>query len=429
MKIGGLKILGEPRPVGYVDASIGKLAIFDTSMPEFDSVTDSSVLELKTSDFAARLIPFIAHRTESLRENETKPDKPTLSAKQVSKLTEADVESILEAFLKSHEYLYRESKPKESINQDGQRVSTQTYGDTVLPREKGESNSQYLQRLLTLFATKVRNLRRKAAELSSNTAHFSKGLQQDIGNTLQIGDSLANLMEANRYPTMPGLTHPGLETTPQPRTDVQQPDSIDQNTLVEEVEEAGQAQLEGLYDRFDKLLDSSASLGEFLVEANETQTKIASEIRAAGSDASQIGKQSLNLTRRNLSTTFAVLGFAVLALILSEVHIWRGNGDLERLPQQADQFFADLRELTKTIHSDQKDSRSNIVTILSEMKQQRIAQEKEFGAILAGQADLIKQQVLDRSRDRETIEELRRKLSELETRVENSQQGEQGNSP
>ena len=110
MKICHLDLLTEFKPVGFVDTTLGKLAVFGISFGDLGKVLGDGVKTIDPSALATRIIPFVAHPTESLGENETRPNEPTLTNEQVEALSETEVDSILAVFIGSQEHLYRKGE-------------------------------------------------------------------------------------------------------------------------------------------------------------------------------------------------------------------------------------------------------------------------------------------------------------------------------
>ncbi len=425
MKIGGKDFTVEFKPVGLVDTSLGKLAVFSISAGDQGKVMGDSAKTIDPSVLANRIIPFIAHSTELLGKNEAKPDEPTLTDEQVGTLNEAEVDSILEAFIQSQEHLYRKDDSETTTDENGNKVVRLSYGDIVYPKLEGENNSQYLHRLYVLEEEKLERQAIELAKKFSKITQFSSGLQDSIKHTLQMGNSLSKVLENVHQPVMPDLA--SLVPKPMSKPTVAEPSlpSFDYDAIAKNAEEARWAPFNAVNERLDTLIGHTALSGKFMVEMNQTQTRIASEIKASGEDASKIGRKSLKVTYWGFYTTIVVLVLTIAGLVLSELDRSRGDDDATYLRQQAEQFIAGQQELTAAITSDRKAATTDVHAILSLMEQSQVALGKEVRAILEGQATLIQQQALEQTRDQKTIEELRRKLSELETRIDGNKSSAQ----
>jgi hypothetical protein len=156
----------------------------------------------------------------------------------------------------------------------------------------------------------------------------------------------------------------------------------------------------------------------FATESNKTQTRIASEIKASGEESSRIGRDSLKVTRWVFYATIAVFILTVAWLVLSELDRRNGSSDSEFFRQRAEQFTTGLTDLSKAMAADRDAASADFKAALTQIEQNRATQDKQVSTILDGQAELIRQQADQRLQDQQTIEDLRRKISELEAKFE-----------
>mgnify|MGYP003620141171 CR=1 FL=1 len=128
-----------------------------------------------------------------LGENGTKPKESTLPEEQVKNLDADIVESVLQIFIDSQHYLTRKLERTTSTNEAGQKVESWDYGEIIHPRKEGESNADYLQRLLALEEEKrLAELKQMATQFDRMLApaHFSDSLVKQISSTWEMGASL-----------------------------------------------------------------------------------------------------------------------------------------------------------------------------------------------------------------------------------------------
>lgn len=405
------------KPVGYVDTSLGKLAVFSISYGDQTKVlgeTSRSVKEMKPLDLAQRLLPYIAHRTDALGEEEGKPDAPSLTMEEVNSLSPDEIESILDLFIKDQEHLYRKLESNPSKNEEGKQVLSMTYGEIEHPRKEGESNVDYLHRLYVLAREELKRQMAKMLEPSLRAAHFSTGLTESIKKTLLMGDSMSKALEAMR----PSAAFDFEKLKSRPIEMIPSPPAVDYARLTKDAAEARWAPFNAVNERLDVLADLTAQSGEFMVQMNQTQTTIASEIKASGEESSRIGRDSLRVARWGFYTTIAVFLLTVAGLVMSELDRRGGKSDGEFFRQRAEQFATGLNGLTDAMVTSRETSDAELKALLSQMERDRTTQDEQVREILKSQAELIRQQAEDRLLDKETIDALRRKLSELEAKFE-----------
>ncbi|MDI6451907.1 hypothetical protein, partial [Anaerobaca lacustris] len=172
--------------------------------------------------------------------------------------------------------------------------------------------------------------------------------------------------------------------------------------------------------RLDQLVELTSKGIVFATESTKTQTCIAAEIKGSGEEASKLGRDSLKITRWGFYVTMAVFILTVTGLVFSELHRRRGNIDAEFFRQRAQQFTTGLGGLTDALVAGRETLDAELKALLVQMEQAQAMQDKQVRAILDSQAELIRQQAEDRFQDKETIDALRRKLSELEAKFEDT---------
>lgn len=412
MKIGGKHILMSYKPLGYVQSPIGQLAVFSISLGDTEKVWGHTGLQPK--EFVYRLLPFILHKASNIQSDGEKPEAPTLTDEDVRRLPDPVVEEVLDIFIASQEHLYKKCISQVKTNEADERIHSMSYGDVEHPKQPGESNVDYIHRLYVLEREELKRQMSKLVSPFLNAAHFSPSLNESIKNTLLMGNSMSKALEAMRPPAMPdldGFTQRPVKITPSLP-------SSDYAALAKSAEEARWAPFNAVNERLDTLVDISAASSKFMVQMNQTQTAIASEIKASGEESSRIGRDSLKVTRWGFYATIAVFILTILGLVLSVIDRRTGGGDSEFFRQRAEQFTTGLDGLAKAMAADRSAAAADLKTVLTQIEQARSAQESQIRAILTNQAELIRRQEQDRIRDQKTIEALERKLAELEAKID-----------
>jgi len=178
------------KPLGFIDSPVGKLAVFGSSVKDMETVRGKSVKDITPQEVVRRLLPRILHKDDALKEDGTRPDAPTLTDEQLSGLSAEVVEAALEFFIEHNEHLYRPFVSKGITNEKGERVTSLEFGDVQYPKKDGESNVEYLHRLLVLDEEEMKRQMEKLAGPLLGAAHFSDKLSQSIKSNLLMGDTI-----------------------------------------------------------------------------------------------------------------------------------------------------------------------------------------------------------------------------------------------
>ena len=375
------------RPMGEVDTTIGKLAVFNTSFREHTEVVGETSLSLKAvppKELVKRLLPHIAHLADMLGEDKEKPKQPTLSEEQIAALTDDDVEKILGVYIEGRDDLTHRREAELSTNEAGERVAKLVYTDKKCPQKEGESNVDYLYRLYVLEENENKERMKKLYGQLIGSAHFSSSVNDEIKKSLSIGNEVSKAMEAMR--TLSSFRLDALNSLknsaalsggfPKPIIPSVRPElpTIHSGQTISDLEtdpeiEADEAPYSAVTERFDSLIEISAKASELMVQMNQTQIATVAEIKASGEEASKIGKDTLIVGRESLKVTQWGYRLTVGVVFLTAAGI--GLSIWDRLDAGSD-------------------------------------------------SALIEQQQADRESDRATIEELRIKLQALEARLDAS---------
>ncbi|MEI7835676.1 MAG: hypothetical protein WCK05_04605 [Planctomycetota bacterium] len=414
MKINGKQFLPPFKPIDFIDSSLGRLAVFPISYGDHVKVFGEpphSIQEMLPSELATRLIPYIVHIEESLGEGKIKPAAPTLSPEQVAALSDAEIEAILAVHIRDQRHLYCRFESTTTTDAEGKSVVSSDYGEIEHPKEQGETNAQYLKRLYIL---QEQRLKEDGERFCGSMLGFSEPIRKSIASTLTMGDSLGKAMEGLRSRISRGIDVAAATAMPKIP-------EVDWQSIAHDAEESRWAPFNSLADRLDQLVRLGTASSEFMVRMNETQTGIAGEIKSSGDSAARIGRDSLKVTRLGFYVTIAVFALTVVGLVLPEVnHRSSSNGSAE-FRKQLEQWASSVRDLGTNMTIDRKTASAELNTIVAKMDQTRTAQEKQIQAILNQQGELIRHQAQDRVDDRQVIDDLRRKVSELELIAGNRQ--------
>ncbi|MGO9620306.1 MAG: hypothetical protein ACLPT6_02735, partial [Desulfobaccales bacterium] len=292
-------------PFGCVITTIGELCLFSISwgnQVEFRKQLGKSINEWDPAEFLRKYVRYVCFPKASLKEGKYKPDKPVLTDNEISSLTDDDLEKIAELYVVNNPYLFKELITKTEKNDKGEMVFSGEYGDVEYPKNEDETYTQYLFRLFIKKDEKESKLVGKTISSMIGLKTFSNGLGKSIQNTLSWGDSLRKTMESIRLAETPAIVH--FETVSP---------EIDLTELARIKEQNRLRPFKDIAERLDKLIDASAQASEFMITANEIQTRIAGEIKSSADETRTFSKSNIILT--------------IVVILLALFAIWQSNRD------------------------------------------------------------------------------------------------------
>lgn len=293
-----LKSLLKTEPIGRVNTTLGEFCLFHVTglaTSEAPKAIGKPLAECDPSDFVRQVARFVLYPLSSLRDGKYRPEEPVLDTTDLSSLTPADLESIASAIVDNEDYLSIKLIHKSTKSEDGKTVVSSEYGEVEHPRQEGESRVQYLHRLfIEKGKADARKYKDPLASISG-IGRFSDSLNTSIAKSLSMGNSLSRHLESIR----PTLGTPAGVLTPR----------VDMAALHRQAQEAHLRPFQDLADRIDQLTDITVQSSKFLVESNEIQTRIASELKDSGDVAAKVA-------RLNFILTWIVIGLTILGLLL-----------------------------------------------------------------------------------------------------------------
>ncbi|MGE4157861.1 MAG: hypothetical protein AB7F75_02060 [Planctomycetota bacterium] len=422
------------KPIAFFDSAIGRLAVFSISLGHNLKLLETLGGDLASCDpvhFLKKLLLYICYPADALGEGQTKPDEIALSADDVEKLPDEQIDKIAGLYVEHEPYLYRKRASETKTAEDGKQVLSVGYGEIEHPKEDGENNAQYLHRLYVIQEKKQKEEMARFSKSILGTAQFSSRAFKSIADTFSMGNSMAKAVEAMRFPGINDSLARAIESMKSPlmgdsmskfaesMSKLRPSESIlasihadalkaarpvemtpvipkiDFEGLAESAAKARWEPFEFLAEKIDDLTEVSAKSATFMVEMNKTQTAIAAEIKASG-------EQATNLSQRNLGLTKVIVILTVIGVILAALGVtfaWVNRGqdtqDDQALYQYADGIRSDLKIVADGLASGSRAADDRLVAVLEQMRQERAA-------------------------DRQIIEQLRARISELENQLKDS---------
>jgi len=276
----GMKFnLREEKDVFIETEKLGKLFIFKLNLKEQGELLkeiNNNIEGISPVEYAKLLIKYSCYPENKLTDGKYKPDQPSLCKDDVDLLLEVEIESFAEKYIGINDHLFRETIAIEKKEETGKSVLSIEKGDIQYPKKDNESFVDYLHRLSVVEVKKVAEMMAATFESMSG---FSKKLQEQLKESLSFGDSLRRSYE-NIKPlesmSKSSMLSKLAEMTP-PYTKVETfSDAIKRGT------DSLAKPISNLSDRLDELINISKNQTVFLVDMNESQVGIASELKTSG---------------------------------------------------------------------------------------------------------------------------------------------------
>src|SRR5262252_96616 len=143
-----LSELFRPEPLARIQTAIGELCVFTIGYRDIMALNHARPAKsAETSDFMREVARRVCFPPSTLKEDKYKPSAPVLNDEALSKLTDADLETLATSYLEHKQDLYRSRIADRSTDERGVPVYSFRQGEVIHPKNPGESNAQYLQRL------------------------------------------------------------------------------------------------------------------------------------------------------------------------------------------------------------------------------------------------------------------------------------------
>ena len=174
----------------------------------------------------------------------------------------------------------------------GSKVSI-GYGETEYPKNENETYKQYLLRLSIIKDEELgKGIAKTISSIMPEIKSFSNALGNSIKDTLSWGESLNKTMESIR-PIDRGHTVKGIVSQIEATPILSKDDLSDIGRLQEQIRLRPFNEIE---NRLDQLINTSAQAAEFMIKANEIQTRIAGEIKYSSDETTKYSKRNIFLT-------------------------------------------------------------------------------------------------------------------------------------
>ncbi|EAU53738.1 hypothetical protein [Mariprofundus ferrooxydans] len=385
------------KPIGSIDTAIGKVFLFpDVSVSDLTGISEDladGIENIESEAYVRVLFRYLCHRENSLDNDKSKPNKPTLTKSDIDMLSVEELEEIASVYLKHNERLY---KKEETDAETGMRV----FGNVEHPKEDNESNVSYLYRLSVIDHEKRNKQIEAIWKKFSGASNFSSKLTETLSETLHMGDSLkASVERIRRASQLPKIAV-------QPK-DLSNELILRQQELYQLEEEKRAKPFKDLAERLDLLIDTSTQSAEFMAEANSNQVQIANEIKSSGDSASKFSKWSIF--------------FTVVVISLSIYTIWSdiqaGNIQQELLKKYSEEISEKLVGINSGL-SRRESQAAKEIELLGKSIDYSAMTQSETVALINHQRDEISNLTKSNAALEKIIKQLEERLKALEKQKE-----------
>lgn len=288
------------KSIGRIKTTIGELEVFSINIGGQIALNKELGEPLRKCDplgFIRHFIRYTCFPADTVKDGNVPSTNKRLSFEDILKLTDNELETIAELYIKGNEYLFKKQKINKKII-DGKEVIAVEPGELKCKKNDSENYKEYLLRLIINEEDEIKASFEKAFDGINS---FSKGLSDQIKKTLDFGEKLkgaanfTNLEPKNIFPPLT-IAKPEMYLSPQEHF------------------------LSKIFLVLNKLFGVSDKSKQFLIESNENQMKIAGEIKKSSDNATELSKKNI------LLTVFVIIISAV-SIVFSAYIYWRSTID------------------------------------------------------------------------------------------------------
>lgn len=304
--------------------SLGDLAVFPLTAGQMRNLTGRWACDLKEVDsreFVKFLIIISTCPSYAVTEG-VKPDKFNFPEDSISKLSCNDVERFSELYAKH--FIDKGLEITGHVGVGGESASSKQNVKYIKGQE--ETYAEYVHRV---EVDKIKDLYESMSKISKSagfdlasmdaswraSGQFSGDLKSMMDNSLSMGKHLREMIESSSRLTSPFMSrlNPGTPL-------------IDAADIAKRNAEALQRPFEPLYEKLESLNSVTGQTGELLALMNETQTRIATELKSSSDDAAKFSKINIRL-----NIFIAFLGFLSLAVAgMSTYYTVHGQTEIDQ---------------------------------------------------------------------------------------------------
>jgi hypothetical protein len=326
----------------FATSSFGQLASFELSVKNISDLHDrlgKTMENVTPIEYLHALISVTCHPIDKLIENKYAPNNYSLTLNDAEKISNDECNEFARLYLNHNDHLFRKKIEKLEPNKEGKgTVFSIEYGDIEYPQDAGESIIDYIYRL-TVIREKEHKKRFEGIFSSYQKAMgFSADLEKQIKSTYNMGASLKKTIDDMRTV---GTVKPIYDYI----------SKIDFTKINEDATRNRLAPFKDLSEKLDKLIELSSDSTEFIIKTNETQTKIAEEIKKSGED-------TLKSANKNIKIGLFIIGFTILSLAITGLTIYlnidSSKKQIESLEKQTNKIVGNLKNINESINKQNK---------------------------------------------------------------------------
>lgn len=416
-----MKLGFKRKPYGAISTAIGELYVFYLSTSDYSNLIDSFNQDLKDVDsdlFARGFVKYSCFPKDRLVDNEYKPKSPILDDEVIKKISIEDMEKISRLYISKNEHLFKKQITKKSINKEGKEVISFEYGEIIHPKKDDESWIKYLHRLITLECVNIKEIILNISKSSlMNVSKFSENIADNILKTFTLGDSLTKKIEGfqsisdKTLEKLNNINIAPIDSSPQSadfslHNNLERMRELEIKNRLKPFRELGH--------KLDELINISNQANEFIIDANKTQTLVASGINKSGYQSSKFSKINLFLS--------CIVILLTIFNIFIGIYVWKSdNNQFDSGVKEVSEAFSSFNENIKDISNQIKTTtmlfQKNSTDQYDLLLQYQNTERKELFGILKKQDKQIQNLISENS-------EQARKNKILEERIKNVEKGQ-----
>lgn len=393
----GIKLPNPRKTDVFFDTEkLGRLYIFNLVLGDMEGLYKEikSVEKVTPAQYVRLLVKYVCHPEGKLEEGKSRPKQQTLSEEEINLISEREFDDFAEKYI-TMEGFDRKYLSKPGNSEEAGNSVTLELGEVEHARDEGEKWVDYLHRLAVVQEKEFNDQFKKIAEQFAGVGSFSKSVQDQIKETLSLGDNLKKTFDSFRVPNELVSKPFGLP--------LDFPE-------IPRIKPFG-----GLPEKMDKLIDASEQTATLLTTMNRTQAGIAGELRSSGDKTAWYSGINVFFGGIIILLTTISIGLPVYLAFWSPKSSGSQDGLIGKSIEAVGNELKVLNENTKTNLGNNK---AAFEQMMRKDADSRDANQKALSNLIEQQSLIIAEMKKMREQDRDKIDLLEKQLRELSRRIQ-----------
>jgi hypothetical protein len=367
------KLRRQPEKFSFETEALGMLHCFGLTLNATEKLSAEEVDALSDSAYMQMLVSLTCYQTAQLRDGKFRPSDLKLSEAQVSEIAENELEEFAGLYVENNPYLWR--KEIEG-SEDGGIKLVGDCNEALHPKNEDESNVAYLRRLIGLWLKeRLAFSGRLAGQAFKSVNKVNSAL--NAYNKLTAAAKVTGILSGSTLAKIVSLRQKEEDILGRYNIggDLSKPQSLQQATSIPvnrnlTIPEFRPTDGEKTVDRLNDLID-------LIIESNDVQERIASDIANATSKAEKDSRTSKYIS----------IGIIVLTICSLGLTYWLSRADeelmdafMDRLDRNSTAIVKPLESLndsSKSSHKDNQNLMGAIESLNTEIRRLREVQSNK----------------------------------------------------